>query len=132
MKTIEVVAAIIKRDNKILATQRGYGDFAGGWEFPGGKMEPNETPEVALIREIKEELTVNVSVQSFITTVEHQYDSFHLTMHCYVCMIDEGEINLLEHSQMLWLDADHLDEVSWLPADVAVVKAIKQQHIIGG
>jgi 8-oxo-dGTP diphosphatase len=130
MKSIEVVAAIIRQGNTILATQRGYGEFEGGWEFPGGKIEPGEAPEQALVREILEELVVTVTVDSFILTVEYTYETFHLTMHCYICTIVEGEISLLEHSTMRWLDADHLDEVSWLPADRAVVEAIREQHII--
>jgi 8-oxo-dGTP diphosphatase len=130
MKTLEVVAAIIKRDNMILAVQRGYGEFVGAWEFPGGKIERDETDKQALIREIQEELAVSIKIQSFFMTIEYAYESFHLVMHCYICQISNGEINLIEHSNMRWLDADRLDEVSWLPADIAVVEAIKSRDII--
>lgn len=130
MKTIEVVAAVIVRDNAILATQRGYGDFAGGWEFPGGKVEEGETPEQALVREIAEELDAVISVDGFLTTVEHDYPNFHLTMHCYASHVEEGELTLLEHSAAKWLTRDLLDSVEWLPADLPVVAAIKQQNVI--
>lgn len=130
MKTIEVVAAVIVRDNAILATQRGYGDFAGGWEFPGGKVEEGETPEQALVREIAEELDAVISVDGFLTTVEHDYPGFHLTMHCYASHVVEGELTLLEHSAAKWLTRDLLDSVEWLPADLPVVATIKQQNVI--
>lgn len=130
MKSIEVVAAIIMRGGKILATQRGYGDLAGGWEFPGGKMEPGETPEEALVREIREELDAGIAVDSFITTVDHDYEAFHLTMHCYLCSVVEGRLKLLEHSAAQWLDAATIDDVDWLPADIAVVDEIKRQRIL--
>lgn len=130
MKSIEVVAAIIMRGGKILATQRGYGDLAGGWEFPGGKMEPGETPEEALVREIREELDAGIAVDSFITTVDHDYEAFHLTMHCYLCSVVEGRLRLLEHSAAQWLDAATIDDVDWLPADIAVVDEIKRQRIL--
>ena len=130
MKSIEVVAAIIMRGGKILATQRGYGDLAGGWEFPGGKMEPGETPEEALVREIREELDAGIAVDSFIATVDHDYEAFHLTMHCYLCSVVEGRLKLLEHSAAQWLDAATVDDVDWLPADIAVVDEIKRQRIL--
>ena len=130
MKSIEVVAAIIMRGGKILATQRGSGDLAGGWEFPGGKMEPGETPEEALVREIREELDAGIAVDSFITTVDHDYEAFHLTMHCYLCSVAEGRLKLLEHSAAQWLDAATIDDVDWLPADIAVVDEIKRQRIL--
>lgn len=126
MKTVEVVAAIIRKGDRILATQRGYGDFKDGWEFPGGKVEKNETPEVAIVREIQEELDVIVSVESFLTTVDYDYPTFHLTMHCYVCSVAEGEVHLLEHEAAKWLDASTIDSVEWLPADIEVVKAVKK------
>lgn len=129
MKTINVVAAIIKHDNKLFATQRGYGEFAGGWEFPGGKIEPGETPEQALVREIREELETTVSVDSFIYQVEYDYPTFHLSMKCYLCSIVEGHLHLLEHSAAKWLDAAHLRTVGWLPADIEVVDAIEAKGV---
>lgn len=131
MKTVEVVAAVIKKEDAIFATQRGYGDFAGGWEFPGGKVEPGETPEQAIVREIQEELETTVAVDGFLTTVDYDYPTFHLTMHCYVCHVSEGRLHLLEHSAAKWLTLDAIDSVEWLPADVAVVEAIRAQKIIG-
>ena len=130
MKTIEVVAAIIKKDGAVLATQRGYGDFAGGWEFPGGKVEPGETPEQAIVREIEEELGAAIAVDRFVVTVEHDYETFHLTMHCFLAHVAKGRLELLEHSAARWLSLDHIDEVNWLPADVEVVEAIKAQRIL--
>lgn len=125
MKTIEVVAAIIKKDNKIFATQRGYGDFKDGWEFPGGKMEEGETREAALIREIKEELNVEIVVQEFLTTVNYDYPNFHLTMHCFICEVINGELMLLEHKAARWLGKDELYEVDWLPADLDILDRLK-------
>ena len=124
-KTIEVVAALIVDDGKVLATQRGYGPMAGGWEFPGGKVEPGEIPETAIVREIAEELDATIAVDRFVVTVEHDYETFHLTMHCYLAHVAGGAIQLLEHSAAAWLDRDHLDDVAWLPADVTVVEAIR-------
>lgn len=126
MKTIEVVAGVIKDGNKIFATQRGYGDFKGGWEFPGGKMEPGETPQQALARELKEELTVDVSVEDFICTVEYDYPNFHLTMHCFYCTVIGGELKLLEHEAAKWLEKENIRSVDWLPADIAVVEALEK------
>ena len=125
MKSVNVVAAIICHEGKILATQRGYGDFAGGWEFPGGKIEPGESPEEALVREIREELDTVIGVDSLLTLVDYDYETFHLHMHCFFAHIDAGQPHLLEHSAAKWLDADSIDSVEWLPADVRVVDAIK-------
>ena len=126
MKRIEVVAAMIHKDGKILATQRGYGDFKDGWEFPGGKVEPGETAEEAIVREIREELCVTIVPEKLVTTVECDYPKFHLTMHCFLSSIKEGEIDLLEHEAMKWLKTDELDTVAWLPADVDAVRALKK------
>lgn len=125
MKTIEVAAAIIWHEGRVLATQRGYGDYAGWWEFPGGKLEPGEDGAAAAVREIREELDVEVAVDRFVCTVEYDYPAFHLTMHCYLCHIASGSVKLLEHSAAKWLDGDSLDDVAWLPADVAAVEALK-------
>ena len=127
MKTVKVVAAIITKDNKVFATQRGYGDFKDGWEFPGGKVEPGETPEDAIVREIKEELKAEIKVTGFLTTVEHDYPTFHLSMDCFWAeLVDGTEITLLEHEAAKWLTLDQIDSVDWLPADVKVVDAIKK------
>ena len=125
MKTVEVVAAIIKRGEAVFATQRGYGDQAGGWEFPGGKVEPGETGQQAIVREIREELGATIAVDGFLTTVDYDYPTFHLTMHCFLCHVAEGRLQLLEHSAAKWLAPDQLDSVAWLPADVLVVQALK-------
>ena len=125
MKTIKVVAAIIKKDNLILATKRGYGDFKGMWEFPGGKIEPDESPEEALVREIKEELNVEIKVTEFIEKVEYDYPEFHLDMDCFFCEIVSGEVILNEHEDARWLAKDELDSVEWLPADLGLVEKIK-------
>ena len=130
MKTVNVVAAIIKQGGKILGTQRGYGDFAGGWEFPGGKIEPGETPEEAIVREIHEELEVHIAVDSFITMVDYDYDTFHLHMHCFLCHVASGKLELHEHMAARWLDASNVDTVDWLPADEGVIQAIKDQGIL--
>lgn len=128
MKSIEVVAGIIKDGDKIFATQRGYGDFKDGWEFPGGKMEPGETPEQAIARELKEELAVDVNVGEFLCTVDYDYPSFHLTMHCFYCSVIGGELTLLEHEAAKWLKSTELHSVNWLPADVEVVKALEKKN----
>ena len=125
LKRIEVVAAIIKKDNEIFATQRGYGDFKGGWEFPGGKIEAGEKPEQALIREIKEELAVEIEVGELLHTVEYDYPTFHLTMHCFICTLVSGELELKEHQAAKWLTKETLDSVEWLPADVEVAEKVK-------
>lgn len=120
-KIIEVVAAIIKQDNKYFVTQRGYGEFKDGWEFPGGKIEKNETHQEALKREIKEELDIEILVNDFLITVNYNYPEFHLTMHCYICSISSGEIILKEHEAAKWLAKEELRTVKWLPADIKVV-----------
>ena len=124
MKTIEVVAAIIHQDGKILATQRGYGEFKGLWEFPGGKMVPGETEEQAILREISEELNVEVVVERKVCTVEHDYPQFHLVMHCYWCSIGSGVLELREHQSVRWLEQPQWKSVEWLPADVSVIEAL--------
>jgi len=130
MKTVEVVAAIIVKDGKMLATQRGYGDMAGGWEFPGGKVEPGETPEEALVREIREELEADIRVGDYLTTAEHDYEKFHLSMRCYVCELLGDQMVLTEHAAARWLGADELWDVAWLPADVQVVEAIEAASVL--
>ena len=125
MKTIDVVAAIIVKNHQILATQRGYGEFEGGWEFPGGKVEPGETPEQAIVREIHEELNARIAVDDFLVQVEHDYPTFHLSMKCFLCSLDDSGFQLLEHHAAKWLDMAHIDTVEWLPADVQVVDALK-------
>ena len=124
MKTIEVVAAIIREGDRVLATQRGYGEFEGMWEFPGGKIEPGESHHEALKREIREELAVEIVVEELVCTVEYDYPNFHLTMHCYFCSIANGEVELLENKSARWLRRDELNEVEWLPADVSVVNCL--------
>lgn len=127
MKTIRVAAAIIKKDNTIFATQRGYGDFKDYWEFPGGKIEPGESPEEALHREIMEELKVTVGIDAHLTRVEYDYPDFHLSMDCFLCHLESGELTLTEHEAARWLTADELEEVDWLPADEAVVEMIRTE-----
>lgn len=125
MKTINVVAAIIIKDNKIFATQRGYGEFKDGWEFPGGKVEQGEAPENAIVREIKEELDTVIEVKEYFDTVEYDYPNFHLSMKCYICAVVSGKLDLLEHEAAKWLDKDSLDSVAWLPADLGLVDKLK-------
>ena len=125
MKQIEVVAAIIRREDQIFATQRGYGDWKDWWEFPGGKMEAGESPEEALKREIREELSAEIDVERFLTTVEYDYPEFHLTMHCYLCTLASEALHLNEHEAARWLAKGELDSVEWLPADVQVIQALK-------
>jgi 8-oxo-dGTP diphosphatase len=127
MKSIEVVAAAIRRGDSILATQRGYGEFKDGWEFPGGKVEPGETPEEAIVREIREELGATVRPEKLITTVECDYPKFHLTMHCFLCTVAEGELKLLEHEAAKWLTKDTLGSVGWLPADLEIVEKLRDE-----
>ncbi|MCR5803208.1 MAG: (deoxy)nucleoside triphosphate pyrophosphohydrolase [Clostridia bacterium] len=126
-KTIKVVAAIIRKGDKIFATQRGYGDFKDGWEFPGGKVEPGESSKEALVREIREELDADINVGDLLTTVEYDYPQFHLSMDCFWATLVEGsEMKLLEHEAAKWLTRDQLDSVEWLPADTAVIDIIKE------
>ena len=125
MKQIEVVAAIIRKGDKIFATQRGYGDYKDGWEFPGGKMEAGETPEEALRREIWEELETRIIVDGLLQTVEWDYPQFHLTMHCYWCHIESGSLTLKEHEAARWLAKEELECVAWLPADLTLLPAIQ-------
>jgi 8-oxo-dGTP diphosphatase len=126
MKTIEVAAAIIRHEDKIFATQRGYGDFKGLWEFPGGKLEAGETPEQALLREIKEELDIRIEVGKLVDTIEYDYPQFHLTLHCFFCTILEGDLVLKEHDAAAWLTKDTLDSVKWLPADLSLIEKLKK------
>ncbi|NLD10358.1 (deoxy)nucleoside triphosphate pyrophosphohydrolase [Aminicella lysinilytica] len=121
MKSIEVVAAIIIEDGRVFATQRGYGEFKDGWEFPGGKIEPGETPVAALVREIEEELDTVIDVGRLLTTVDYDYPSFHLTMHCYLCKVVSGDLILKEHEAARWLAKDELMAVDWLPADLGII-----------
>ena len=130
MKTVRVVAAVIKAENEngqpiIFATQRGYGDLKGGWEFPGGKIEEGETPQEALKREIMEELDTKISVGDLIDTIEYDYPTFHLSMDCFWCQIVKGDLVLKEHEAAKWLSKDELDSVEWLPADVTLISGIK-------
>lgn len=125
MKTVKVVAAIIQKDGKIFATQRGYGEFKGGWEFPGGKIEEGETPEQALVREIREELETEIEVGELLEQVEYDYPNFHLSMDCFLCTIKSGDLVLKEHEDARWLGKEQLDSVEWLPADEGVVEKLK-------
>ena len=129
MKTLNVVAAIIHKDNKILATKRGYGEFINQWEFPGGKIEENETKEEALIREIKEELNVDIEITNFALDLEYQYPNFYLKMSCFDCIIKSGTPKLLEHNDARWLSKDELDDVNWIPADIAAVDYLKETMV---
>ena len=131
-KKIEVVAAVIVKDGNVLATQRGYGEFKGKWEFPGGKMEKGEMEEKALQREIKEELNADINVIDYLTTVSHDYPDFHLIMHTYICTL-KNDLHFvyhndkeLEHDNMVWLEKQDLENIDWLPADIKVVKAYKK------
>ena len=127
MKTIHVVAAVIRDGNRVFATQRGYGPYRDGWEFPGGKIEPGETPEQALIREIREELDTEISTGDLLTQIEYDYPEFHLSMGCYWCTVKSGHLTLKEHEAARWLSLEELDDVSWLPADRTAVALIRQQ-----
>ena len=132
MKQISVSAAVILRTNsqtlkhEILATQRGYGDFKGGWEFPGGKLEPAEAPEECIVREIREELATEVKAEKTLAVVEYDYPSFHLTMHCILCSVVSGSLKLLEHEDAKWLTLETLYSVDWLPADRQILGKIEE------
>ena len=130
MKHIKVVAAIIKQDDAILATQRGYGEFKDWWEFPGGKIEQGETPEEALVREIQEELDANITVIRPVVDVSYDYPEFHLDMRCHLCELTDETVTLLEHEAAKWLSHSDLNTVNWLPADESVVAAILEQKIL--
>ena len=125
-KYVKVVGAIIVKDGRIFATQRGYGEFEGGWEFPGSKVEPGEAPEQAIVREIREELATEIAVDSYFDTVEYDYETFHLSMDCYVCHVVSGKLELLEHEAAKWLGKGELNSVGWLPADVALVPKLEE------
>lgn len=129
MKVVRVVAAIIVHDNKIFATQRGYGEFSGGWEFPGGKIEENETPEEAIKREILEELDSEIEVVDLFDTVEYDYPDFHLSMDCFICKIKSGDLVLKEHMNAKWLTKENLHSVDWLPADEGLIGKIRERLI---
>ena len=124
MKTIEVAAAIILKSNQVFATQRGYGEWKGWWEFPGGKIESGECPQEALKREIREELDAEISVGELLDTVEWDYPTFHLTMHCYICSLESDSIHLNEHESSAWLNKETLNSVKWLPADLVLLEKI--------
>jgi len=135
MKAIRVVAAIIQKSIpgpngcnqiKIFSTQRGYGDFKDGWEFPGGKIEEGETPEHAIVREIKEELDTTIEVDKYLDTIEYNYPEFHLSMDCFLCNIISGELNLKEHEAAKWLSKEELDSVDWLPADITIIEKVRE------
>ena len=124
MKRIEVAAAVIRRDNRIFATQRGYGEFKGWWEFPGGKLEADETPQQALVREIREELEAEIEIGDLIRTIEWDYPAFHLTLHCYWCALTSASLHLNEHASARWLAKEELHAVRWLPADISLLEEI--------
>ena len=126
MKTIRVAAAVIRKNNRIFATQRGYGEFKDGWEFPGGKIEPGETPRQALVREIREELDTEINVGELIETIEYDYPTFHLSMDCFWCTVVEGSLELKEHEAARWLDREKLYSVDWLPADTELIAKIEK------
>lgn len=127
MKTVRVVAAVIRKDDKFFATQRGYGEFKDGWEFPGGKIEDGESPEQALAREIKEELDTDINVGDLIDTIEYDYPNFHLSMDCFWCEILQGELELKEHESARWLSEEKLYSVDWLPADIGLIEKIQEK-----
>ena len=126
MKQIKVVAAIIQKENKILATKRGYGEFINMWEFPGGKIESGETKKQALVREIKEELNIEINVDKFALDIEYQYPNFYLFMSCFMCSIKEGSLEILEHNDGKWISKEELNTLNWLPADIDAVNYLKE------
>ncbi|SKB98715.1 8-oxo-dGTP diphosphatase [Lachnospiraceae bacterium] len=126
MKTVKVVCAVIEKNGKIFATQRGYGEFKDGWEFPGGKIEDGETPEEAIVREIKEELNTDIEVRKYIATSEHDYPMFHISMQCFLCSIKNGSLELLEHEAAKWVSVNELRTVDWLPADEILIDDIAE------
>lgn len=127
MKTIRVVAAVIRDGDRIFAAARGYGEYKGWWEFPGGKIEAGETPEEALVREIREELDSEIRIEEYIDTIEYDYPEFHLSMRCYFCSLSEGELTLKEAEDARWLTKETLDFVKWLPADITILEKIKEK-----
>ena len=129
-KTINVVAAVIRDGKRVFATARGYGDYKGWWEFPGGKVEPGESPEEALVREIREELDSKISVDEYISTIEFDYPEFHLSMRCYWCSLVSGDLVLKEAEDAMWLDVSSIDSVKWLPADITLIDEIKKKLLI--
>lgn len=129
IKTIEVVAAIIKNNNKIFTTRRSYGEFQNMWEFPGGKMEIGETQEEALTREIKEELELDIDISNSLTTVDYDYPKFHLIMHCFICTICGGKLHLNAHNDAKWTTLDELDNLNWVPADILVIEKFKEYDL---
>lgn len=126
-KTINVVAAIVIKDGRVFASQRGYGEWKGWWEFPGGKIEPSEKPQDALMREIREELATEIEVGDLLTVIEYDYPKFHLTMYCFLCTIIGGQYTLLEHKDACWLTSEELDSVKWLPADLGILSLIAER-----
>ncbi|MDY5278410.1 (deoxy)nucleoside triphosphate pyrophosphohydrolase [Sharpea porci] len=127
MKNIKVVAAVIREGNRIFSTQRGYGEFKGGWEFPGGKVEPHETPQQALRREIMEELDTEIRVGNYIDTIEYDYPNFHLSMDCFWCEVIKGDLVLKEAEDAKWLTKEQLASVNWLPADITIIPKISKE-----
>lgn len=125
--TIEVVAAIIRKDGRIFATQRGYGPWKDWWEFPGGKLEMGETPEEALVREIREELDAEIRIDKYLTTIDWDYPQFHLTMHCFICSLQGEALHLNEHEAARWLDQASLESVRWLPADIQLLPLLRKE-----
>ena len=122
-----MVAAVIRKDGRIFATQRGYGDYKDWWEFPGGKIEPGESPEEALRREIMEELNTEINVDGYFMTVEYDYPKFHMIMDCFWCSVVSGKLELIEHEAAAWLASDELDSVRWLPSDIEIIKAVRAE-----